>query len=224
MEAPHYLPSHFMRLLWGAAALLVGGSAVSYVVAQATAGRRHGDLWDEIHQNLSVGVDLSLPTWFASMLWALFGLLAWYHAMSRPSHRSSWLVVAGVGWLASIDEYLMLHERLSGPASAIEGVIGVDLGGATWVLVGGLIALVVAALLGRLVISLPPPTRRDLMVGAGSFLLGALGFELVHNLVQEATGEFNWMVVLPTHIEEALEMVGLILAIRGLLRLLPAAS
>ena len=113
----------------------------------------------------------------------------------------------------------MLHDRLSTPASAIEGVVGIDLGGATWVLVGLVLAAGVAGLLGRFVLSLPHDSRRDLTAGAGLFLLGAVGFEIVSNLAFETTGTLNAVSAATMHVEELLEFVGVILAIRGLLRL-----
>lgn len=204
-------------LLWFGAALLVILSATALLIAQITATAAHGPFWDEVHQNLSVGAEFNLPTWFASMLWGSFALIAWYLSTADSSRRRSWWMLVALGLLASIDEYLMLHERLNAPSSGIERVIGIDLGGATWVLLGIVVAGTVAALLTRFVLSLPSRTRRNLILGGLLFLAGAIGFEVISSLALEATGTLDWVSGFTLHIEESLEYAGVIVAIRGLL-------
>lgn len=65
-----------MTLLWTASLLLVTVSAVTLGVAALTEGSSSGRFWAEVHENLSVGVEFNLPTWFATVLWALFALIA----------------------------------------------------------------------------------------------------------------------------------------------------
>lgn len=204
-------------LLWVAATLLVGASALTLVIARITATSAHGWFWDEIHENLSLGVEFNLPTWFASMLWGLFAVIAWYLATADHGRRVLWRMVAVVGLMGSIDEYLMLHDRLSAPGSFVENVIGIDLGGATWVLPGIVVAGLIATVLARFVLSLPATTRRDLIIGGLLFLAGAIGFEVISSLAFEATATVNWVFVVTMHIEESLEYAGVIVAIRGLL-------
>lgn len=213
-----------MSLLWIATALLFTASMVSFVIAHLSEATSNGRFWAEVHENLSLGVEFNLPTWFSSILWGLFGLVAWYLSTVDAGRRPSWLIVAAVGWVASIDEALMLHDRLSRPGSAIEEVLGIDLDGATWVLVGIVVVGAVAALLARFVLSLPSKPRRDLIVGGGLFLTGAVGFEVISSLAFEATGTVNWLFMVTMHIEEFLEFAGVIVATRGLLRLLPPGT
>ena len=213
--------ARFVNHLWVGAALMVGLSALSYLAMRLTAGLPVGWVLDEVHQNLSVAIDLALPTWYASMLWALLGLFAWLHGAADHPRRWSWRLMALIAWYASVDEYLMLHERLNGPAARIERMLGIDLGGATWVLLGGAVAILVATLLWRLVSSWPAKARRLVLAGGAVFVGGAIGFELVHNLIERDMGLGAPPAVFAYHVEEALEKAGVILAIAGLLEFLP---
>lgn len=209
--------------LWIGAGVVVGLSALSYVAARLTVGATYGWILDEVHQNLSVAIDLVLPTWYATALWALLGLLAWVRGFSDAAHKWAWRLFAVVAWVASVDEYLMLHERLNGPAARIEEAIGIDLGGVTWIILGAVVVVAVAVSLGRLVLSLPRRARGFVLAGGAVFLLGAIGFELVHNLIERDAGIGATGAVIAYHFEEAMEKAGVILAIGGLLDLLPTA-
>lgn len=211
--------TRFISLLWIATVLLLAASAITAVISSLTIATTHGEFWAKVHETLNVGVEFNLPTWFASVLWALFSLAAVYLSTVDLGRRLSWLLVALVGLLASVDEYLMLHDRLGRHSNAIEIALGIDLGGATWILLGVVIAAAVAALLARFVLSLAPRTRRDIVMGAVLFLTGAIGFELISNLAYEVTQSMNWIVELTRHIEELLEFAGVIVATRGLLRM-----
>lgn len=213
---------HLVRWMTVASAVAVMASLVTYAIARAAAATPQGEFWAEVHENLSVGVERNLPTWWATVLWAGFALAAWAQWLVASEKRMAWMFLSLVGWGASIDEALMLHDRLSAPSGRIETIAGIDLGGATWVLLGGVVAASVGLTLLRFVLGLPGETRRDLLVGAALFLLGAVGFEVLSSLFFESTGEFGWAVVTLIHIEEGLEFAGVVIATRGLLRLTPS--
>lgn len=219
-----YVKSALIRTLWIGAAVLVMVSATTYLVARLAADLSIVWILEEVHENLSVGKDIALPTWFAVSLWALLGLLAWTHGKLDNRWRSSWMILALVAWTASVDEFLMLHERLSKPASLIQDALGFDLGPARWILVGGVVAMAVATVLVRLILSLPSIALRDVVLGAGAFLMGAIGFELAGILAVNLTGSYGWLYMLTMHVEEGLEFIGVVLAIRGLLCILPLRS
>lgn len=210
-----------VRLMWVCAATVVALSFASYLVAEFAPSAASADLLSEVHENVNVGTEMNLPTWLASILWAIFALAALYHWHETSANRGSWLLLSLVGWAASIDEYLMLHDRLSRPGARIEAATGIDLAGATWVLVGVAVAAVVGSLLLRFVLRLPVATKKDLIAGAFLFLLGAIGFEVFSNVLFDSTGDYGWLVALTVHLEEGLEFAGVVLAARGLIRMLP---
>jgi hypothetical protein len=207
--------------MWLSVATALALSFVSFVISKVAAGSPNADIWDEVHENLNVGTETNLPTWLASVLWAVFALTALYRWHVASTDRTSWLLLSLVGWGASIDEYLMLHDRLSRPGARIETLVGIDLGGATWVLVGGAVAAIVVAVLVPFVWRLPPATRSDLILGGALFIAGSIGFEVVSNLLFASSDQYDWLVMLTVLIEEGLEFAGVVVATRGLLRLPP---
>src|SRR5690625_4791130 len=130
---------------------------------------------------------------------------------------------------ATTDIYtLSLHDALP--------ILPVEIG-FTWVLVGAPIALVVGALLLRLVLSLPRRATLGVLLGGALFLTGAVGIETINGRILVA----NDMVVdnayiYSTMVEELLEMSGVAVALsplvsliqydagRGVLRLDPAVQ
>lgn len=224
MERPTDVKHALVRLMWLSVATALALSFASRVIKWVTAGSTNAVIWDKVHENLNVGTEMNLPTWLASVLWAVFALTALYRWHVASTDRASWLLLSLVGWGASIDEYLMLHDRLSRPGARIETLAGIDLGGATWVLVGGAVAAAVVALLVRFVWRLPPATRSDLILGGFLFIAGSIGFEVVSNLLFASSDHYGWLVTLTVHIEEGLEFAGVVVATRGLLRLAPTPS
>src|SRR5690625_4993391 len=118
--------------------------------------RTEGRLSENLHVvfwYFDVGREYNLATWYNSGLWLVMGALAAAIAVARPALHRSWWLLAGVALFASVDEYLEVHERLDVPGDVLAQHLPVEIG-FTWVLVGAPIALVVGALLLRLVLSL----------------------------------------------------------------------
>lgn len=210
-----------MRALFALAAIFVLASGVTFALARLATGTAAETILNELHQNLSIGIDLALPTWYASVLWALFAILAALMAGTTRRSRPAWVLMALTAAAASVDEYLMLHERLSRPASGLESRLGIDLGGATWVLIGVPLAAALAGVLFSVVRALPKGARRDVLLGGAFFMVGAVGFEVIQHALFDAADLNNWLVTMVNHLEETFEFVGLIFAIRGLARVLP---
>lgn len=213
----------FIRMLGATALALVVISGGTYVIARLAEGSIWGRVANYLHKEFAINVDWTVPSWFAVSLWALLGLLAFIHMAVDQPRKIGWLGMTLISWVASVDEFLGLHERLSGPAQVVQESIGIDLAGARWVLLGGVIALLVVLLLIRHVWSLPSEARRDVILGGVVFLIGSIGFEIVDALGFAATDSYNWISMIGSHVEEGLEFAGVILAIRGLLTILPVS-
>src|SRR5699024_4983199 len=113
-----------------------------------------------------------------SGLWLVMGALAAAIAVARPALHRSWGLLAGVALFASVDEYLEVHERLDVPGDVLAQHLPVEIG-FTWVLVRAPIALVVGALLLRLVLSLPRRAALVVLLGGPLSLAGAVGIETI---------------------------------------------
>lgn len=129
------------------------------------------------------------------------------------------MAAGSVTLVASVDEYLEVHERLDLPGNRLTEHFPVDIG-FTWVLLEGPIALVIALLLLRLVLSLPARARNGLILGAVLFLLGALGVESMNGMVLARNEHVvNNPFIYGTMLEELLEMSGVAVALASLLSL-----
>lgn len=201
------------------AAMIVLLSLLALTAHQNTSGRL-SSAFHLLFWYVDVGREYNLATWYGSGLWLALGVLAGAIAASRPARRASWFLLAAVSLLASVDEYLEIHERLDRPAESLAAALPLDLG-FTWVLLGAPLALVPVLLLARLVLSLPRPARRALVLGGAVFLAGAIGVETLNGIVLERN---DWVVdnrfLYGTMLEELLEMSGIALALGGLLSLL----
>ncbi|WP_293401732.1 hypothetical protein [Phenylobacterium sp.] len=165
----------------------------------------------------------NIPTWYTSLLWAMAARMAWVAHRREPDLviRRSWILLGSVFLLLSLDEAASLHERLLGLAGdTLQDAMGLE--GSFyygWVLLAGMLAMLVAALLVPFVLRIRRDVAACLVVAAILFLSGSLGFETISSAVNlgwiasiDRTG-LTWtrLIIL----EELLEMTGPILAIHA---------
>ncbi len=163
-----------------------------------------------------VGEEYNLPTWFASGLWLILGLVAIVTLFHATRFKLSWGTFALVAFSASIDEFVQIHERLNQVGEMLAINLGIDeLLFYMWIVPGLMIAVLVVALLLRLAIWLPSGVRGGVFAGGVVFLLGAVGFETVGGLLYKY-GYYR-MNILAVHLEEWLEMIGLSIAIASVI-------
>ncbi|WP_135848358.1 hypothetical protein [Serinibacter arcticus] len=178
--------------------------------------------FDDIHTvfwHFDVGREHNVATWYSAGLWLLLAVASIAIALARPQRPRSWWFIAVVATLASADEYLELHERLDGPAQSLATALPFDLW-FTWVLVGLPIAVVVAAVLLRAVLSLPAASRLGIVVAGTLFVLGAVGVETVNGSILERNdGIVTNAYLYGTMVEEVLEMAAVGLALASVLAL-----
>ncbi|WP_424348214.1 hypothetical protein [Kocuria sp. CH-021] len=156
----------------------------------------------------------NVSTWLNTVLWLVAGLLAGYTARHARDYRKSWTSVAVLGVYFSIDEAVMLHERLND----IFADFGQSLPIATyaWIIPGAIIALGVAGLLLRMVMSLPHVSRNAFLAGGTVFVFGSVGLDGLGGFLFFQDGYNGIFVVLAT-VEEACEMTGVALCIAAML-------
>ena len=179
----------------------------------------HG-LWHQAWTAFDIGAEGTVVVWYAASLWLLLGLLAALAAVLAPRHRLSWWLFAAVCTVAAADEEAALHERMLFLGDRLRPYVPFDVH-YSWVIPGTIIAIVVAALLARLVLALRRRVTLTLVVAGTLFLLGALVIETLTGFVERDHGGFSDTYVVLTYVEEACELVGVSLAVVGLASMFP---
>ncbi len=171
--------------------------------------------------------EMNLPALFSVALWIGAGLIAL--ACGRRSRAEGWrlggywAVMAALFLYLGLDEATMIHERVGVLIGRLHAFQGAFL--YAWV-VAGLVFLAVAGLVFlRFLAALRPANLVLLVLAAGIFVTGAVGFEMTGAVFEsggEAPGTFplglNWGRAIA--LEEGFEMLGVILLIHFLLRVL----
>ncbi|MEX0827753.1 MAG: hypothetical protein WD005_02260 [Haliea sp.] len=177
-----------------------------------------------------VNQEQNLPSWFSSVqLLFSAGLLAaiwWQEKMtSRPFARHwGWLCLIFV--FLSMDEMASLHERTMEPLQRLTGGMPDGIWAPTWLIAGlAFTAVVAIAYLRFFFMCLTPEQRLRLAAAAVVFLSGAVIMEMVAGAVFFPHGYESWVefeetfaYAVTTHVEEFLEMAGILLFIDFLLR------
>lgn len=172
----------------------------------------HG--WNLLWTAFDIGAEGNVAVWFAAAMWLLVGTLAALAAITSDRFRKSWWLFAAVAVIASADEAAALHERLffvgDRLAPVLPGVLHYS-----WVIPGTAIALVVGALLIRLVLALRTRVTIGLIGSATVFLLGALVMESITGIVERDQGRSDLYVAL-MYVEETFELIGVAWAVIAL--------
>lgn len=194
--------------------LLAPLSAALYVIVRRTESYDRYDLWNIAWGLLDIGREANIAVWIASTFWLLIAALAALAALTAPRFRKSWWFFSAVAAIASADEAGQLHEQLFVVGDRLAPYVPLDLH-YYWVVPGTIIALVVGALLLRLVLALRRPIALSIIGAGGLFLLGAVVMETLTGLVERREG-FSDLYVTLMYIEEAFELLGVAWAITAL--------
>jgi hypothetical protein len=171
-------------------------------------------------QKLDFDAEGSAPAWFAALLLAAAAVLAAavarrLHRLHRPGYAAMTVAALALGWV-SLDESIVFHEASIRPLGKLTGLAE----GAfyfSWVVVGIPLTLLLIATVWPTLRRTPARARRWLYAGAGLYLAGALGIEMLSGALLSAGQSwdsgvyFFWVTV-----EETLEFVGVVAAIHGL--------
>ena len=172
----------------------------------------------------------NIPTLFSTLLLLgaalLLGLKHIKAATYGDSNKRYWLFLSLVFVFLALDESLQIHEKVTN----IINLIGKS-GGVTmiterppylryaWVLPYMVILVFLTIFLYRFVFQLDTKTRFLFILGGSIFVFGAIGLELFEAYFDATLGKNFYTVILYT-IEEACEMIGVIIFLHALLALL----
>jgi hypothetical protein len=171
---------------------------------------------DERNGWLLLGQEKNPSTWFSAAQLALAAALAWAVGRGRRD-ADRWNIVAGILLVLSIDEVSTFHEKLGG-LPLIPGI-----GDRGWAGAGLLLVALVAWKLVPWALALEPHLRFGLLAGAATFVLGAVGLEVVAAgwEVDHGQDRMFWAI---SAVEEDFELLGVFLVVRVLLAQLRAAG
>lgn len=203
-----------VTLVLGLAATSAVGLALDTLVDAQAVGKVVG--W------FDVNTEANIPTWFSMMLLATAATLAAAIALgrhpvglTRPYH---WFGLGALMLAFSLDEVVQLHEE----ANRLDRIF--DLGGIfvfAWVIPGSLFVLVAGVVFLPFLRDLPPAVRRGILGAGALFVFAALGLEFVEAaVVEQRAGEHGMAFKVIGHLQETMEMLGVVWLIVVLLRVL----
>lgn len=184
---------------------------INLVVKFGTVGQPVGP-W---RRNFDMNWENNIPTMWNSMLLLAVGLSFLLVAGLNQRRRLGWLVAGGLAIFMASDEYLVWHENLH-----YVGIwMGVDLPTYAWVVPGGIIGLVLLALVWRWTSRIPSRARSLLRIAVLTYGIGAVGLDAVGGFV-EITHGVGRIYDTISAAEEAMEMLACSIAVVAAFRAL----
>jgi len=170
-------------------------------------------------QEFNVDKENNIPTYFSSLLLLLSALLLGIISRSGSNivlpYRAHWIGLSGIFLYISVDEMAGLHERLIIPLRTL-----LDTGGVlyyAWVIPASVLLVIFALVYFRFWTHLPKQPRFYIGLAGATYVLGGAGLELLGGYLADAGDSNSFSYSLVTTTEEALEMIGVVLFIYGLL-------
>lgn len=154
--------------------------------------------------------EFNIPTYWSSVLLLAAALLLTYiffqKNIYKDQYRYFWMVLAGVFLLLSMDEFMIVHERMTDPMQSF-------LGNHDWLYLAWVVPASIALCIGvlfylKFLFSLRPSVRMRFIFSALLYIGGAIGFELVGGYIIVNEGMRNFMYASAANLEEILEMLG----------------
>jgi len=167
----------------------------------------------------SLDVEANIPTWYAaiSLLACSVVLAAIAQTQPKPAipQTGDWRILSIIFLFLSIDELASLHELLIDPLRAGLGTTGIF--HFAWVIPYGVLVILLGLKYWKFLTQLPAQTRRSFVLAGAIYIGGALGMEMIDGLYASLYGEQNLTYAFLTTIEEALEMLGIVVFLHALL-------
>ena len=151
----------------------------------------------------------NIPTLFSSTILIIASALLFLISSIKKNTNhpySAWVVLAIIFLFLSIDETSSLHEKLTIPLKSSLNTSGLLF--YAWVIPYGLALLIFIASYTTFLFHLPQKTRNLFILSGLTFVIGAIGFELLGGMQDEAHGQYNLTYILYYSCEELLEMLG----------------
>jgi len=212
------------RVVQGLTVLILALSVVSFigqVVSEFII--TDNDYVERIAHWLDVNAEASIPTWYAALaLMSCSVLLAIVALATRRRGRPypiQWGLLSIGFALLSLEEIIGVHSQATKVLrSALSSTDGAGTG---YALILGAVVLVgiivLVALFGRFFLHLPRRTRMLFGIGIVTYLIGVLASDAVGDYLRGAFGGEGLLSIVILTLEEALEMIGVLILIYALL-------
>lgn len=168
--------------------------------------------------------EANVPAWYSSVTLLLCAVLlaSIATAKRRAGARFArhWTGLAAIFLVLSIDEAATIHETIGILLREARPTRGVFF--FAWVIPGLAFVVAVGLAYFNFLVSLPSPTRRLFVIAAALYVGGALGGEMVEGYFYDYHGPATLLRIGTYHVEEALEMAGVLVFIRALISCLVA--
>ncbi len=190
--------------------------AVALAGLVAEVGDYHLGLSEKAAELFSLSYEANVPTWYASGLLLVAGLLLGRIAdhPTTDRHRGRWWLLSGIFVYMSLDEAIEIHEYLV-------YLVPMDTGGVlffAWVIPAALILLVLAAIFWPFLRDLNASSRRRFVIAGAIYVGGALLMELPAGWWVDHHGDDNLTYGLIDWVEETMELTGATLFVIALRR------
>ena len=214
MQEPYTTTLYPRRLPWGlalgAALLLLLHLVVMWLYFEDVLPALR---WAEV-SIFDLDTEESFGTWFSAVLLLIAGRLLWLQrgALRQRGERRvlGWTVLAVGFHVLSVDEVAGVHEYLNHMLKSHDA-------GIRWTAIGGPLAAVVGLAFVPWLLRLPARTRALFIVGGVLYLGGAVLVERWTDVYEDWGKLYTYEYHLWIALEEWLEMVGVIVFLRGLL-------
>lgn len=167
----------------------------------------------------NVDTEANIPTWYSSsallVCAALLALIAMAKKAEQDQYTLHWSGLSTIFLLLSVDEAVVLHERLIAPVQSALGTSGIF--HFAWVIPMGICVIVLLLLYLRFLAALPAQIQRLFLLAGAIYVSGTIGFEMIGAPLWEYYGRETLAAAILTTIEEALEMIGVAVFIYALL-------
>jgi hypothetical protein len=172
-----------------------------------------------VPRRLNVDSELTVWSWFQSTLLfacaALLAVAAFVAYRRRDRYVRHWFVLSLALLWVSVDEAAAIHELTITPLHNALDTHGIFY--FAWVIPALLVVVVLGLAYMKFLGSLPREVRTLFICAAGTYVIGALGGDLVGGHWYEAHGGDNLTYALMTQVEENLETAGISLGIVAVL-------
>jgi hypothetical protein len=227
LDEPALAPVRPLRLsvpvdtIWrwqvGAAALLV----VVYLVTQAVREFGGYPYFFGLVPMFDLDAEANLPSFFQAQgllacAIALLFVARHERAAARPMAHA-WLVLSIAFFYLGADEAAMLHDRM-GPVAM--QAIGSQPNHVDWILPMGILAGAFGLYMIPFLFGIERATAAAFVIAGAVYIGGAVGVELLGKVVSERYGYESYPYALSVALEEGMEMLGVALFLRSILRYL----
>ncbi|MCT7949607.1 hypothetical protein NG798_07395 [Ancylothrix sp. C2] len=170
------------------------------------------------HSLVNVDGEGNIPTLYSALTLLfsglLLGLIAYVKKQDNSRYARHWGFLSGVFCFLSFDELFQFHEQLISPTRKLLGATGFLY--FTWVVPAAFLLVILGLSYVKFLGHLPAKTRTLFMLGAGLYIGGAIGAELIGGNIAFEGGMNNLSYHAIATFEELCEMLGVVTFIHAL--------